>query len=221
MKRLYTAIFFTLVSCSLCANEEIKERAITPEIAVAEVVPHLRASTSLQKSAKNPANLTFREQSEKEGKKRGYFYFQMNAAKSFTGLATGSSVYPGLGIGYRVGGQSGTVDILFSGLGVQEGRGGRYQWNAPKISYFAPLKEYLSGVYLGPSLAWGGMAIKNEQGRQSFIGLIGGGTLGWNFFQDKNSLAFLECNISQPMFASQKDGPNFGPSLSISTGVGF
>lgn len=150
--------------------------------------------------------------------KQSFFYLRFTAAES--DLVHGQMVLPGVGVGYRRVSLSGdsAADISVSGIGREKYKQGRIFWTAPKASYmhyFRP--DAKQTPYVGGGLAWGGLKSKNER----FIGMIPSATIGYEFVHKGSFLGFSELNISQPALAVYQEGSFPGPSIELSTGIGF
>lgn len=148
--------------------------------------------------------------------RQGFFYVRFAAAES--DLVHASSIYPGLGIGYRRLAGDGAVDISLSGIGHAEGRRERIFWNVPRGSYMHYLEPNATqSAYMGGGLAWGGISSKNSH----FIGIIPSFIVGYEFARKTSFLGFTELTISQPTLSVFRKGPFPGPCAEFSTGIGF
>ena len=84
--------------------------------------------------------------------RQGFVYVRFAAAES--DLIHTSSLYPGLGIGYRRLAGDGAADISVSGIGHAERRRDRFVWTAPKVSYIRYFEPNATkSAYVGGGLA--------------------------------------------------------------------
>ena len=154
----------------------------------------------------------------------GTFYLRaVTTSQAFRG----TTLFPGLGVGYRrFFGHSG---VDFS-LNYSEGAGWRgtekfIAWTYPKVSYLYKI----SSLYAGTGFGWGGAkyikrGVLPEEGPEhsSFVGLIPHVTFGYEFLHTSIISSFTEINISQPLIPKTFTGEiNPSPSIELSVGAGF
>ncbi len=127
-------------------------------------------------------------------------------------------LYPGLGIGYRRSAWDGAIDISINIVGFIRKREDRFFLTAPKVSYIHYLHPNgMKSAYIGGGLAWGRVSARGND----FIGIIPNFTLGYEFLRKTSFLGFSELTISQPILSVEQRGSFPGPSIAISTGIGF
>lgn len=156
---------------------------------------------------------------------------KMTVSKSYSYLRMGISdsdaihsveAIPGLGLGYRYGIDSASIDV--SANYTRELGEENYFYTVPKVSYLryaSPAKE--QSFYYGAGLAWGGL--KKEEAA-TFQGLVPSATIGWEMNRNAAWRSFVQFEVSQPAVAiaawnsySVSDLP--APLAEASFGLGF
>lgn len=148
---------------------------------------------------------------------QGFVYVQFAVAES--DLIHTVPLYPGAGIGYRRLVWEGAIDISINVVGRIKKRGrDRFFMTAPKVSYIHYLHPNATkSAYIGGGLAYGRVYVHGND----FIGIIPNFTVGYEFLRKTSFLGFSELTISQPILSVEQRGSFPGPSIAISTGIGF
>ena len=148
--------------------------------------------------------------------RKGFVYAQFAVGEN--DLIHTVPLYPGIGIGYRRLAWDGAIDISINIVGRIRKREDRFFLTAPKVSYIHYLHpNAMKSAYIGGGLAWGRVSARGND----FIGIIPNFTTGYEFLRKTSFLCFSELTISQPMLSVEQKGSFPGPSIEISTGIGF
>lgn len=151
------------------------------------------------------------------------FYVQMGLADADP--LNKVQALPGLGLGYRVGGEKSSFDFAIKGTRQKDANGEEtYFYTLPRVSYLRYISPtQAQSFYVGAGMAWGG--VREAEGKV-FSGLIPSLSAGYEMNRFQNWGSFIQLDVSQPAVSTREisswswsELPR--PVAEIALGLGF